>query len=549
MSTSVRIRWRSLLLLVTIGSVALGPELRLHLKTRSLAPFPIAQELETGWQKRLPSSRPHTLLQFSEAPHLEQIMELILRGATIVGYVPDGGLVVVAAPETKWDGLRIVKAGPLLLENKISAALTADETTFVVEFHPDVSTADAYAVLRETELQPHYHPDLLLHHMLIYGTLAHALKLAQWDEVAYVYPASQDLLDGVRVYPCAGPVTLYGRVGQYVALVGEGWDRAGQDTVVLGYYLGQLSSHLARPLAQPEILRALGEWSKYVQVDFTPGTGPSAPRTISLFFAGGYHGDAYPFDGPGGILAHTFYPAPPNPESIAGDMHFDDSENWGIGTGVDLFSVTLHEAGHALGLGHSDQPGDVMYPYYKRVSGLTANDIAAIRILYAARTDGSAPVPTPTPTPTPGPTPTPTPRPTPTPSPTPTPTPSPTPTPGPTPTPTPSPTPTPGPTPTPRPKPPPGGDTVAPSLTIVAPPGTNVLTRGTSIAFRGTATDNVGVVRVTWTDSLGDTGTASGTAYWQTGAISLRTGSNTITIRAYDAAGNAGWRAVTVTRK
>lgn len=53
---------------------------------------------------------------------------------------------------------------------------------------------------------------------------------------------------------------------------------------------------------------------------------------------------------------------------------------------------------------------------------------------------------------------------------------------------------------------------------------------------------------MTWTDSIGNTGSATGTTSWQTAGIPMRLGTNTITIRAYDAAGNCGWRSVTVTR-
>jgi Matrixin len=319
-------------------------------------------------------------------------------------------------------------------------------------------------------------------------------------------------------------------------------------------------------------------------------------------FASGAHGDGYPFTGSTGVIAHTFYPYPLNPESLAGHQHFNNDMSWKIGADVDVFSVALHETGHALGLGHSDSPDDVMYPYYRMVSALAPGDIAAVQQQYAS-SNGSIGPATPTPTPAP----------------------------------TPAPASAPltltiqpvlattsassialsgetsggsgsvqvswltnqGPAgtatgssiwniaaiplsvganaitvtaqdvqqdqaaqtvtvtsqppnapanPTPPASPGTGGNTAPPSITILSPAMTTVSTSATSISMNGTAQDSAGLTQVTWSSSTGGAGIATGTTNWATGPISLYVGMTTIIIYANDVAGNQSWRSITVTR-
>ncbi len=85
------------------------------------------------------------------------------------------------------------------------------------------------------------------------------------------------------------------------------------------------------------------------------------------------------------------------------------------------------------------------------------------------------------------------------------------------------------------------GDTTRPTVTINTPVGDSTYTAPSStLSLAGSASDNVGVTQVTWSNSLGGSGTASGTGSWSVGGIALQNGTNTITVTARDAAGNTG---------
>jgi hypothetical protein len=90
-------------------------------------------------------------------------------------------------------------------------------------------------------------------------------------------------------------------------------------------------------------------------------------------------------------------------------------------------------------------------------------------------------------------------------------------------------------------------DTLPPVVTIVTPAPPALTTQMRPLLISGTATDNVGVVSVTWSNSLtGTNGTATFSAPNWSATISFAPGANLITVRASDAQGNVGSATLTV---
>lgn len=106
---------------------------------------------------------------------------------------------------------------------------------------------------------------------------------------------------------------------------------------------------------------------------------------ITIQFEGGDHKDNFPFDGPGNVLAHAFFPG----SRRGGDAHFDLGEEWtlwGEDKGVSLYAVGIHEIGHSLGLSHSSVQESVMYAWYSpNHTDLHEDDNLGMNSLYGVR--------------------------------------------------------------------------------------------------------------------------------------------------------------------
>jgi hypothetical protein len=428
---------------------------------------------------------------------------------------------MISALVLNLEGLGVTWFGTMDPADKISPMVTVQPASaYLVIFHPDTNMSGNLELVQNQGFTAIENANLLTGQLLVSGPLSGLPALAELDQVAYILPASAGLQDGDAIVGCAGALTQAGPAAQYVQ-ADSGWSKDANGQVTLTYFFDSMTPKVDETLVRSEIARAFAEWASYANINIAPATQPALARSIDILFARYAHGDAYPFDGPGGVLAHTFYPTPNNSEPVAGDMHLNADESWNVGgtiSGtVDIYSVALHETGHALGLGHSDNPTAVMYPYYSLQTGLSADDIAGIQALYGARSaTGTTPSPgtgttgggsnsgggagttsgTGTGTGTGGASP---------------------------------------------------PDTVSPTLKIVSPSSSIVSAYSDTITISGTAADNIEVSSVKWTTSTGGTGVATGTTSWSA-VISLFVGTNTVTVLAYDAAGNSTWRAITVVR-
>uniref|UniRef100_UPI0037E72F1B collagenase 3-like n=1 Tax=Semicossyphus pulcher TaxID=241346 RepID=UPI0037E72F1B len=153
---------------------------------------------------------------------------------------------------------------------------------------------------------------------------------------------------------------------------------------ILTYRIENYTPDMSQAEIDDSIEKALQVWANVTPLRFTKLYSGTADIMIS--FGSRSHGDYYPFDGPGGTLAHAFAPGP----GIGGDAHFDEDETFTFRSnrGYVLFMVAAHEFGHSLGLSHSDDPGALMYPTYAYRNPdtfvLPRDDVNGIQYLYGS---------------------------------------------------------------------------------------------------------------------------------------------------------------------
>jgi len=77
-----------------------------------------------------------------------------------------------------------------------------------------------------------------------------------------------------------------------------------------------------REVIPPREIPSRGDADQAAVISVT--AGDSVCLILMARYSRGYHGDGYPFDGRGQILAHAFFPG----RDRGGDAHFDEEEIW-----------------------------------------------------------------------------------------------------------------------------------------------------------------------------------------------------------------------------
>ena len=156
-------------------------------------------------------------------------------------------------------------AGQTKLSRRIA---TSPGGGYLVQFRQGVDMVRARNWMRANGFDLIEHADLRPDHLLVAGPRVRLVDIAGDDDVAFVLPASPELIAGEQVIACRGAVLQNGIAAEYVE-VGRGWPKDSNGAVALHYFVQSLTGKLDANAALGEIERAFREWQKYGNVTLT----------------------------------------------------------------------------------------------------------------------------------------------------------------------------------------------------------------------------------------------------------------------------------------
>lgn len=239
--------------------------------------------------------------------------------------------------------------------------------------------ADGFGPLMDPDL-PETHGDLFDDGTV--KALKNLQRFYRLEETGYVTVETLEFLNTPRCGNPDIPRIADSPAGgmPFFFVTGNKWNKTN-----LTYRLETGSRSLTKDEILAEVRKAFHTWGEVCSLTFTETSGPA---DIVIEFPLQAHGDGKDFDGRTLTLAHAFGP-PSFANNLAGDIHFDNAELWGLqdtNDTTDVQTVALHEIGHSLGLEHSNIGLSVMHCQYQgQRRQLHTDDIDGIQSIYGGR--------------------------------------------------------------------------------------------------------------------------------------------------------------------
>jgi hypothetical protein len=173
-----------------------------------------------------------------------------------------------------------------------------------------------------------------------------------------------------------------------LSFVPDGTDLGGVPSNLFATFNAEFGSTYAW---QHQIIRAAEQWARNANINFTVIGDNGSPIGGGSFEQGDPGmGDirigGYNFGAP--EIAAAYFPPQTNNFSIAGDLQFNTAQPFCVGgscSSYDIFTVAMHEIGHALGMLHSSSSQAAMFGAYTGPrTGLSCDDIAGIQGIYGS---------------------------------------------------------------------------------------------------------------------------------------------------------------------